>query len=77
MRRPATSCRTGAVFDAEFRFRCTFDLLATIPSAGNPAISVKDDFFAFNQRYPYHDRAHIIDRDGRIVHGPHFGLRVC
>ena len=52
----------------------TFDLLATIPSAGDPAISVKDDFFAFNERYPYHDRAHIIDRDGRILHGPHFGL---
>ena len=65
---------TGAVFDAEFR--CTFDLLATIPSVGDPAISVKDDFFAFNQRYPYHDRAHIIDRDGRIMHGPHFGLSV-
>jgi oleate hydratase len=63
---------TGAVFDAEFR--CTFDLLATIPSAGDPAISVKDDFFAFNQRHPYHDRAHIIDWDGRIMHGPHFGL---
>ena len=65
---------TGAVFDAEFR--CTFDLLATIPSVGDPAISVKDDFFAFNDRYPYHDRAHIIDRDGRILHGPHFGLSV-
>src|SRR5690242_21540844 len=23
-----------------------------------------------------HDRAHIIERDGRIVHGPHFGLSV-
>ena len=65
---------TGAVFDAEFR--CTFDLLAAIPSMGDPAISVKDDFFAFNQRYPYHDRAHIIDRDGRIMHGPHFGLSI-
>ena len=42
---------TGAVFDAEFR--CTFDLIATIPSAGDPAISVKDDFFAFNERYPF------------------------
>ncbi len=65
---------SGALFDAEFR--CAFDLLATIPSAADPAISVKDDFFAFNARYPYHDRAHIIDRDGRIVHGPHFGLSV-
>jgi MCRA family len=63
---------TGAVFDAEFR--CTFDLLATIPSVGDPAISVKDDFFAFKERYPHHDRAHIIGRDGRILHGRRFGL---
>ena len=65
---------TGSVFDA--KFRCTFDLLATIPSAGDPAISVKDDFFAFNERYPFRDRVHIIDRDGRVVHTPHFGLSV-
>ena len=49
---------------------------ATIPSAADPAISVKDDFFAFNARYSFHDRAHIIDRDGHRVHGPHFGLSV-
>jgi oleate hydratase len=65
---------TGSVFDAEFR--CTFDLLATIPSAGDPAISVKDDFFAFNARYPFRDRVHIIDRDGRVMHMLHFGLSV-
>ena len=62
----------GAVFDAEFR--CTFDLLETIPSATDPAISVKDEFFTFNARHPFNDRAHIIDRDGHIIHGPHFGL---
>jgi oleate hydratase len=65
---------TGSVFDSEFR--CTFDLLASIPSASDPAVSVKDDLFAFNKRYPFRDRAHIVDRDGRIVHGPHFGLSV-
>lgn len=64
----------GALFDAEFR--CTFDLLATIPSVADPAISIKDDFFAFNERYPFRDRAHIIDRNGRIVHIPHFGLSI-
>jgi oleate hydratase len=64
----------ASVFDAEFR--CTFDLLQTIPSASDPAISVKDEFFAFNARHPFHDRAHIIDRNGHIVHGPHFGLSV-
>ena len=62
----------GSVFDSEFR--CAFELLAAIPSASNPAISVKDEFFAFNARHPFRDRAHIIDRNRRIVHGPHFGL---
>ncbi|HKN26624.1 MAG TPA: oleate hydratase, partial [Roseiarcus sp.] len=38
----------GSVFDKEFR--CTFDLLATIPSASDPKVSVKDEFFAFNDR---------------------------
>ncbi len=62
----------GSVFDKEFR--CTFDLLKSIPSARNPAISVTEDFFAFNMGEPYQDKAHILDRDGRIVHGPRFGL---
>ncbi|HWL83859.1 MAG TPA: oleate hydratase [Roseomonas sp.] len=62
----------GSIFDKEFR--CTFDLLAEIPSASSPSISVKDEFFAFNARYPFRDRAHIIDRDGHVVHGPRFGL---
>ena len=62
----------GSVFDKEYR--CTFDLLESIPSARNPSISVTKDFFAFNTSEPYHDRAHIFDRNGRIVHGPRFGL---
>ena len=65
----------GSVFDKEFR--CTFDLLKSIPSARNPAISVTEDFFAFNESKPYQDRAHIFDRDGRIVHGPRFGLSLA
>jgi oleate hydratase len=62
----------GSVFDREFR--CTFDLLESIPSARNPAISVTEDFFTFNTNEPYHDKAHIFDRNLRIVHGPRFGL---
>ena len=62
----------GSVFDKEFR--CTFELLKSIPSARNPAISATEDFFAFNLGEPYQDRAHIFDRNGRIVHGPRFGL---
>src|SRR5690349_5752148 len=62
----------GSVFDKEFR--CTFDLLKSVPSTRNPSISVTEEFFAFNTGEPYQDKAHIIDRDGRIVHGPRFGL---
>jgi oleate hydratase len=62
----------GSVFDAEFR--CTFDLLQAIPSAADPAVSVKDEFFAFNAQNPFRDTAHIIDRDGHILHSPRFGL---
>src|SRR5689334_18639392 len=62
----------GSVFDKEFR--CTFDLLKAIPSARNPSVSVTEDFFAFNTGEPYQDKAHILDRDGRIVHGPRYGL---
>jgi oleate hydratase len=64
----------GSVFDKEFR--CTFDLLGTIPSKSDPSISVKDEFFTFNARHPFHDRARLIDRNGHIVHGPRFGLGV-
>jgi oleate hydratase len=62
----------GSVFDKEFR--CTFDLLKSIPSARNPAQSVTEDFFAFNNGEPYHDRAHVFDRNGHIVKVPRFGL---
>jgi oleate hydratase len=62
----------GSVFDKEFR--CTFELLKSIPSTSNPSISVTEEFFAFNTGEPYHDRVHILDRDGRVVHGPRFGL---
>lgn len=62
----------GSVFDREFR--CTFDLLGAIPSASDPAISVKDEFFDFNARHPFDDRARLIDRNGHVVHGPRFGL---
>jgi oleate hydratase len=45
----------GSVFDSEFR--CTFEVRQAIPSARDPAVSVKDEFFAFNKRYRFHDRA--------------------
>ncbi len=62
----------GSVFDN--KFRCAFELLDAIPSASNPAVSVKEQFFTFNIHHPFDDRARLLDRNGRIVHGPRFGL---
>jgi oleate hydratase len=64
----------GSVFDREFR--CTFDLLKDIPSTSDPSVSVKDEFFTFNARDLFHDRVHIIDRNGRVLHRPHYGLNL-
>jgi oleate hydratase len=62
----------GSVFDREFR--CAFELLRSIPSAEDPSVSVTDAFFAFNDQNPFNDRAHILDRNLNIVHGPRYGL---
>ncbi|HXZ15259.1 MAG TPA: oleate hydratase, partial [Roseiarcus sp.] len=46
-----------------------------MPSATNPSVSVKDEFFAFNESEPFADKGHIVDRNGRVVaHAPRFGL---
>ncbi len=62
----------GSVFDSEFR--CTFDLLAMIPSANKSGSFVKDEFFTFNKLNRFLDRARVIDRVGNIIHGSRFGL---
>jgi oleate hydratase len=62
----------GSVFDSEFR--CANELLKDIPSLVDPAVSVKDEFFDFNRDHPFFDRAHILDRNGAVVHGPRLGL---
>ena len=65
----------GSVFDKEFR--CGFELLSWIPTLTDPKVSVRDQFFTFNDANPYNDQAHILDRSGAIVHGPHFGLSLA
>jgi oleate hydratase len=63
---------TGRVFEAQYR--CAFDLFSFIPSASDPQKSVKDEIIAFNERYGYFDRAHIIGRDLEVIRSAHFGL---
>jgi oleate hydratase len=65
----------GSVFDKEFR--CGFEVLSWIPTAADPKVSVKDQFLNFNNANPYNDQAHILDRNGAIVHDRHFGLSLA
>lgn len=63
---------TGRVFEAQYR--CAFDLFSFIPSVSDPHASIKDEILAFNARYGYFDRAHVLDRDLNIVRSAHYGL---
>ncbi len=62
----------GSVFDKEYR--CTFDLLKSIPSATDATKSVTEEFFNFNTTKPYGDHAHLIHDDGSIIHSARYGL---
>lgn len=63
---------TGRVFEKEYR--CTLDLFSFVPSASDPEKSIRDEVIAFNDRYGYHDKAHIVGRGREIVRSAHYGL---
>jgi len=63
---------TGRVF--ERNFRCALELFSLVPSASDPKRSIKEEILAFNERYGFYDKAHIIDRDQNVVRSSHFGL---
>ncbi|WP_323782616.1 oleate hydratase [Thalassovita sp.] len=54
--------RGGRMF--EKHFACTFDLLDSIPSADDPALSVKDDIMAFNDMVPGSSNCRLV-RNGK------------
>jgi len=63
---------TARIFELEYR--CTFELLSRVPSASDPEKSIKDEILAFNAQYGFRDRAHVIDRDGKIIRNRHYGV---
>jgi oleate hydratase len=65
---------TGRVF--ERNFRCALDLFSLVPSVSDPEISIKEEILAFNARYGFYDKAHIIDRDQNVIRDSHFGLSI-
>ncbi|ULR55464.1 oleate hydratase [Streptomyces deccanensis] len=57
--------RGGRMFEAEFR--CTYDLLSTIPSTDDPSVSVTQEILAGHEDFAWDDVARLVDGDGKIV----------
>jgi len=51
----------------EEKFRCTYDLLSSIPSADDPGRSVTEDTFEPHEQFPWDDASRLIDAEGKIV----------
>ena len=52
-------------------YECTWELLDSIPSIDSPGKSVKDDIYAFTEKYPTHAQARLVDKDRNIVDVEH------
>lgn len=52
------------MFEAEYR--CTFDLLASIPSISNPNISIREETNQAKATTPWHNHVRLVDRDGNV-----------
>ncbi len=57
----------------ERHFVCTWDLLSAIPSSEDPAISVKEEVFAFNRRVVSHSQTRLL-KAGRKMDVSSYGL---
>jgi len=66
------SMRGGRMF--ELQFRCTYDLLGSIPSADDPAKSVTQDTFEFHEDFRWNDQARLVDDQGKITDAHAMGL---
>ncbi|MGD8340450.1 MAG: oleate hydratase [Gammaproteobacteria bacterium] len=63
--------RGGRMF--EEHFGCTFDLLSTIPSLSDPAVSASDELHAFTRRVVTSSKCRIV-ADGERIEAPPLGL---
>ncbi len=57
--------RGGRMFEAQFR--CTYDLLSSIPSIDDPAKSVTQDTFDAHDEFAWDDASRLVDEHGKII----------
>jgi len=51
----------------ESKYNCTFDLMSSIPSASDPAISITEETYQAERDVPWHNHARLVDRDAKIA----------
>ena len=64
--------RGGRMF--EVQFRCTYDLLSSIPSLDDPARSVTADIFGAHEELGWDDVAHLVDEHGKVMDAHSMGF---
>ncbi|PBC75871.1 oleate hydratase [Streptomyces sp. TLI_235] len=65
--------RGGRMLEDE-AYTCLWDLLESIPTLDDEAVSVRQEITDFNRAWPTDARARLIDRDHRIVDASRLGL---
>ena len=55
---------------------CLWDLLGSIPTLEDPSVSVKDEVWAFNRKWPSHAKARLIDRHHQIINAADLGFNL-
>ena len=70
---PGYVTRGGRMLEDE-AYQTLWNLLASIPSIENPAVSVRDEVMTFNQQVKTEDHARLIDREHRIVDASQYGF---
>jgi oleate hydratase len=58
------SMRGGRMFN--FSYRCTYDLLSSIPSLGDPNKTVKDEMDEFNAKFRTESKARVVENGAKV-----------
>jgi oleate hydratase len=70
---PAYVTRGGRMLEDE-AYTCLWDLLGSIPTLGDPDISVLDEVRAFNEDVPTESRARLVGENHTVLDSAEFGL---
>jgi oleate hydratase len=71
--RDAWVTRGGRMLEDE-AYRCTWDLFASIPTLEDPAVSVRDEIVAFNERVKTCAQARLIGKDHTVLDAAAYGF---